>query len=235
MSQSAPLGIVTGLKFEAAIVKRQRGFPGTGAPLVKAVGGSADAAEAAAREMLVSEVQGLVSFGIAGALDPSLKAGTLVLPDRVTGPDRHSFRTDVGWNKRLTAQLPGTIQVSRTDLASVAEPVLLASQKKALAQETKAGAVDMESAAVAKVAAAHEVPFIAIRAIADEAGSDLPQAAQVAMGADGSVNVWRVLFSLISQPTQLAQIARLGGQNKKAKRTLHQVAQTGLPWFGLNQ
>ncbi len=233
MEVTAPIGIVTGLKFEAAIVNRWRSALGVAAPLVKAVGGSGDAAEAAAREMVDKGVQGLVSFGIAGALDGSLEAGELVLPDRVAGADGQAFATDQGWNDRLAAKVLRTVHVSRVDLVSVAEPVLQAAQKRALAEETACGAVDMESLAVAKLAAARNVPFIAIRAIADEADRDLPRAAQVAMASDGSIRTGKVMLSLITKPTQLADLLRLGRQNSKAKRTLARVAHTGLPWFAL--
>lgn len=234
MSETAPLGIITGLKFEAAIVNRWRSALGATAPLVRAVGGRHDAAEYTAREMIDKGVQGLVSFGIAGALNTDLKAGTLVLPDRIIAPDGMAFATDEGWSNRLAGQVLRTVQVSRSSLVCVAEPVVTSVQKRELAEMTSTGAVDMESIAVAKVALARDVPFIAVRAIADEADQDLPKAAQVAMASDGSISASKVLFSLITRPMQLAELMRLGRQNAKAKRTLARVAHAGLPWFGLN-
>ena len=233
MDETAPLGIVTGLEFEAAIVNRWRGALGATAPFVKAVGGRAEAAEAAARDMLDKGVQGLVSFGIAGALDSSLRAGTLVLPAHITDAHGTSHATDGGWCDRLAAKLVSSIQVSDALLVSVDKPVLHAAEKSDLMDATGARAVDMESLAVARIAAARDVPFIAIRAIADEAECDLPPAAQSAMAADGSISITRVMLSLIVNPTQIPGLLRLGRQSAKAKRTLARAAHAGLPWFAL--
>ena len=234
MSEMAPLGIITGLKFEAAIVKRWCGALGASAPLIRAVGGRHDAAESTACEMIEKGVQGMVSFGIAGSLDPNLKAGTLVLPDRIVAPDGHTIATSGDWADRLAGQVLRTVQVSRTALVCTETPVVTSEEKLRLAEVTSTGAVDMESLAVAKVARARGVPFIAVRAIADEADQDLPHAAQVAMASDGSISTAKVMLSLIRRPAQLAELMRLGRQNAKAKRTLNRVAHAGLPWFSLN-
>lgn len=234
MDVTAPLGIITGLKFEAAIVNRWRSALGAAAPFVRAVGGRSEAAENTAREMIDKGVQGLVSFGIAGSLDSSLAAGTLTLPGKIVSSDGEEYVCDDGWTDRLAGQVLRTVQVSRTDMACVSEPVVTAAQKRQLADATGCGAVDMESLAVARVALARGVPFIAVRAIADEADQNLPEAAQVAMAGDGSISTGKVLFSLIRHPAQLADLMRLGRQNASAKRTLNRVAHTGLPWFGLN-
>lgn len=233
MQETAPLGIVTGLKFEAAILNRWRSALGPSAPLVRAVGGSAEAAEAAARDMVERGVQGLVSFGIAGALDVSLKAGTLLLPENVRDRDGNAQATDRRWADRLTGMLVSSLHVSTADLVSVEAPVINVAEKRALAETSQAQAVDMESLAVAKVAAARDVPFLTIRAVADEADRDLPVAARTAMNADGSVSGARVLVSLLRDPAQLAGLMRLGRQSRRAKRTLSRVAHRGLPWFGL--
>ena len=234
MDVTAPLGIVTGLKFEAAIVNRWRSALGASAPLVRAVGGRHDAADSAAGEMIDKGVQGLVSFGIAGSLNTDLAAGTLVLPGRIVAPDGEAHKCSEGWNDRLAGQVLRTVRVARVDLVCVSEPVVTSVQKQQLADSTACSAVDMESLAVARVALARNIPFIAVRAIADEADQDLPMAAQAAMADDGSISTGKVLFSLIRQPTQLADLMRLGRQNAKAKRTLSRVTHAGLPWFGLN-
>ena len=49
------------------------------------------------------------------------------------------------------------------------------SKKKAAFEVAGAMAVDMESAAVAAIAAAHQLPFVALRVIIDTASDALPQ------------------------------------------------------------
>ena len=50
-------------------------------------GARPDRATLLAREMAGSGVDMLVSWGIAGGLDPALPSGTLILPGAVAGPD----------------------------------------------------------------------------------------------------------------------------------------------------
>ena len=47
-------------------------------------------------------------------------------------------------------------------------------QKAALARETGAQAVDMETSAIARVCAAHGIPMLSLRAISDTAAAEIP-------------------------------------------------------------
>lgn len=230
---SAPVGVVTGMKFEAAILNRWRAAPGAAAPLVEVAGADLALAEIRARSLLDRGAQALVSFGIAGALDTDLKAGTLVLPATVTGSDGATYSTDAGWRTRLTSSLPSSITVSNATIVSVAKAVFSADEKRTLAATACAGAVDMESLAVAAVAEERKTPFIAIRVIADEAARDLPKLIQKAVAPDGSINVTGVVFGILKSPAQITGLIRLGRQNNKAKRTLTRVAHNALPRFAL--
>jgi nucleoside phosphorylase len=62
-------------------------------------------------------------------------------------------------------------------LITVTAPVITAAEKAALFAATGAVAVDMESALAGRVAAVGQLPFLVVRAIADDAGQGLPQAA----------------------------------------------------------
>lgn len=233
MSDPAPLGIVTGLKFEAAILKRQCAGLGAASPLIACAAGRADAAEHAAVDMLENGAQALISFGIAGALEPALGAGTLILPCEIAAPELKTLSVDQPWRDRFEAFISSALPVSSTRLVSVAEPAASPAAKRFLADTTGAGAVDMESWAVAKVAADRNVPFLAIRAIADEAGQGLPGAALVAMQSDGSISIGHVVRALMRAPWETGALLRLGRNNKRAKTSLTRVAQSGLPRFEL--
>lgn len=230
----ARIGIVTGLKFEAAILKRVCRGLGAEAPIIRCAAGRADTAERAALDMLDDGVGALVSFGIAGALDPSLAAGTLLLPGQITTTDGTTRLTDHDWRGRLMSALASHAAVSTAMLVSVAEPAASAAAKRTLAEATGAGAVDMESWSVANIASSRNVPFLAVRAVADEAGQGLPRAALVAMQPDGSISIGRVLAALLRAPWQTGALVRLGQNNKRAKITLARVAQRGMPRFEFN-
>ena len=79
--------IVVGLRAEALLARR------LGVPVVIG-GGTAAGAEAAARRAVVAAgATALVSFGLAGGLDPGLRPGALVVPTAVLCGDR-SFAAD---------------------------------------------------------------------------------------------------------------------------------------------
>ncbi|MDE0718477.1 MAG: hypothetical protein OXH64_11125, partial [Rhodospirillaceae bacterium] len=70
------LGIVTGLAKEAACLRRAGAME---LLMVRAAAGRPEEAAAAARAMAAYGASGLVSFGVAGGLDPSLGAGVIVI------------------------------------------------------------------------------------------------------------------------------------------------------------
>lgn len=230
---TAPIGIVTGLKFEAAIIKRWAGVLGPRAPRVVCAGGRADKAGDLARALAADGVQAMVSFGIAGGLDPTLTPGTLVLPRAVRTPEGSETTCNTSWHGRFAGSLLSSITLSDTVLVSVTEPVVTAEAKHALAEASGAGAVDVESAAVGAATNELGLPFLTIRAIADTADLALPSAALKATNADGSVSALRALLALAAHPGETADMLRLARQTGKAKRTLARVAHQGLPWFGL--
>ncbi|HLW86751.1 MAG TPA: hypothetical protein VKR60_16150 [Candidatus Sulfotelmatobacter sp.] len=98
------------------------------------------------------------SAGFAGALDPSLKVGEILVPARVIdASDCSSVDTGAGQGILVT-------------FGAVATP----EQKGKLAKSFSAQAVDMEAAAVARAAVARGVRFAAVKAISDEVGFSLP-------------------------------------------------------------
>ena len=107
------------------------------------------------------------SVGFAGALDSTLKVGTVLAPVCVI---------DAKDGSRVEAA------VGHWVLVSVDQPVSV--QRKAkLAEAYWAHAVDMEAAAVARGAQAHEITFVGLKAISDEAGFEMPPLSQFVTSA----------------------------------------------------
>ena len=86
-----------------------------------------------------------------------------------------------------------------------------------------AAAVDMESAAVAQVAAEHRLPFIAVRVIVDTASDTLPRAV-VAASRAGKVRFSRLIAGLVMAPAEIAPLLRLSQRYRIAMRTLRLIA-----------
>src|SRR5579872_1717578 len=91
-----PIGVVVGLAFEARLA-RHLGWP------VAVGGGTSTGAAVAAQRLVDAGATALLSLGIAGALDPALRPGAILVPATVvSGTQRHSA------NRALAERLGGT-------------------------------------------------------------------------------------------------------------------------------
>jgi adenosylhomocysteine nucleosidase len=196
-----------------------------------ALSGVGWAAAAAAAERLVREgAAALASFGLAGGLDPALAAGTLLLPAQVTTPEGAAFSTDPEWRAQLAATSAAPVVGGRLVTARAA--VTSATAKLALGRASGALAVDMESAAIAEVADRHGLPFVAVRAVVDDAAAGVPQAVLASTDAHGEVAVPRLLQALLRRPQDLPALLQLRGGYLRAARTLRGLARSGAPGRG---
>jgi len=185
------------------------------------------AAELGARALLEAGATALASWGMAGGLDPSLTAGTILLPNTVIGIDGNAIATARQWCERLGAALSALHPVARGDLLSSTRAIGSIAQKAALYRETGAAAVDMESLAVATVARTSHLPFIAVRVIVDGAGDVLPRAVTAAADSAGHLQLWRLIGALARSPADLAPLIRLARRYRAASRSLAAVARVG--------
>jgi hypothetical protein len=81
----------------------------------------------------------------------------------------------------------------------------------------------MESLAIAQVAAAHDLPFMAVRVIVDGAADALPRAVTAAR-RDGQVSILRLIGALAAAPRDLPGLIRLSRRYWAATRSLAAVA-----------
>lgn len=149
----------------------------------------------------------LVSVGLAGALSPSLHVADLVLPERII--DAASGREYPATAFGLS--LAGTLLSSST--------VLNVQKKNQAAAQHHAIAVDMEAAAVAQVAASAGVPFLAVKAISDEAGFEMPPFHKF-IQPDGSFSTASFLAYAALRPQSWPRILRLSRNSRRASEAL---------------
>lgn len=201
-------------------------------------GGDADRLEATLDARAPGSA-GILSCGLAGALDPALRVGDVVVSGRITDgeptDDGHGARCVPDWAGAVHAALEaaeGPIFANGRAIGSRAE-------KAALFAATGAVAVDMESHIAARVADRHGLPFLAIRVISDGAADALPPAALVGMNPDGSMALGRVLASLARHPLQLPALIRTGMAAETAfaglRRVHHALVGVGIGRANLGQ
>jgi hopanoid-associated phosphorylase len=200
----------TGLAAEAKIARR--------AGLAAVVGGGDHRRTVAVVEEAASRAEVLVSFGIAGALAPSLKPGDIVLSTEVIDDDRNWLSSE---------RLRPLISDLALELGAFEGPVLGArmvvsttADKRQAWQQTGAIAVDLESVVVARAAAALGIPFVVLRAIADPASRELPPAALVPLDDDGNPAIGQVLASVLRRPRQLPTLLGVAREARQALQAL---------------
>jgi nucleoside phosphorylase len=169
------VGFVAALDAECASL-RQQATRARSWLVVQSGPGAARAAVAAQRAIDAGATL-LVSWGLAGGLDAKLVPGTVVVPRRVLQLAAEPLAVDAGWHSRL-AVLADEFLLEHGDLLTAPAALESAAAKQAAAAATRAVAVDMESAAIAAVAARAGVPFVVLRVVIDGVADALPRGAE---------------------------------------------------------
>jgi len=214
------VAVIVGMKSEAALLPA--GVPGVCA------GGVNARAEALARHALAEGAEGLISIGIAGGLDPALQPGAIIIGSGVEAGDR-VIACDPSWRDRLLAAIAG----SRAGLVHGSEvAAATTTHKRLLFQRRGAVIVDMESGAVARVAAEAGKPFACLRAVSDPAGRALPLSALVGLGPEGDTRPLAVMAALLRRPQDLPGLIRVGLDTKAGLSALGRALKVVGPTLG---
>lgn len=132
------------------------------------------------------EVDGIISAGFCGALDPSLRVGDIV-----------------------------------REVHSLARVAVTAAEKRELRASTGARAVDMESAALARVARSWNVPFHVIRAVSDTAQEDMPLDFNLYRDSAGRFSRSRIALAALAHPfRRVPALLRLDRNCRQAAESL---------------
>ena len=222
------LGIVAALKSEArSLTLVPIGADGLvrldGTTLVKVAGIGANRALAASEALIAEGVSALLSWGSGGALHPKLSPGNLVLPKSVIASQKNVFPTDADWHNRLVARLQNHLDIHSEPLAQSPSVLTSPREKSDFFYHNDAIAVDMESGSVAEMASRANLPFMAIRAIADTADMVIPASGLDAIDEYGRLRPMRLLSSLARKPSDLVLLARLSRSFRAARTTLETV------------
>jgi adenosylhomocysteine nucleosidase len=206
VAEEKPLAILAALPEELAGIRRA--LPESDGIVATATGdGPRRAASGAARFLERHQPAAVIGAGLAGALSPELRVGDIVASRRV--------RFEVG-----DAATPDTRLLERAlaagakagTLITIDRPVVSPSARAVLAGSAAGAdvlAVDMESAAWARVAAARGIPYIAIRVISDLADESLPDFLGESVGPDGSVQRGEVARRALLQPSSWGTLLRM--------------------------
>ena len=164
--------------------------------------------------------RGVISFGVAGGLDPSLRSGDVVVATEVFAGDTR-FLAGSALNEEMIASAAlKRRRIVRGVLAGVEQVIIAKACKAALHSETGAAAVDMESHIAAAYAAEGGLPFAALRVISDPATRALPELAKAAVKPNGDIDVGKILRGVARNPLTLRSLFSAGIDFNRALRSL---------------
>jgi adenosylhomocysteine nucleosidase len=164
--------------------------------------------------MAAKPVTALLSVGLAGACDPSLRIADIV---------RAGVVVDTQSGERYSNPQFKHVLVSEPAIASVKE-------KQRLYESYKASAVDMEAATVARIAQAHNLDFQAIKVISDDAKFELQELARFST-QDGQFREAAFAAYSAARPRLWPKLFQLAGNSKRALQSLTTELESQLDWY----
>ena len=214
------IGVISGLPRESACldtIKRAQGGFETSS------GVGPERAAHGAKAFIDAGARGLLSFGVAGGLTEGAPAGAIILADDVIDGDQR-YLSDIGWRNKISESISDVCEVISGTLVGTDRLISTRDGKKRLQQRSAAVACDMESHAVARIAASHGVPFVVIRAISDPHDQFVPPWLLRCLTPAGELRTWKLLWQAVQRPGSWGDLAGLSRDAKSAFGSLRRVA-----------
>lgn len=163
------------------------------------------------------DVDVCISTGLAGALRPGHTVGETLVPanvlaskwDRVVPCDPMLIESAVSAGAKRVASFYTADRV-----------IVRADEKQRLG--TLADAVEMESGEILFEAAAFGARVVAVRAISDASGEDLPLDFNKVSTEEGDVSIRKIVQEAVGSPGSIPSLIRFGQQSRQAAETLAQ-------------
>jgi adenosylhomocysteine nucleosidase len=151
-------------------------------------------------------MEGLISTGFCGGLEPTLEIRDIFVATEVIGA--------------ASALLPASPRTFKTGtLLSINRVVSTASEKRKL--RDRGDAVEMEAAAVAERAREWNIPFYAVRVVTDTSEESFPLDFDQARSADGRFSRTKIVWAALHRPvTVFPELIQLNNRTKRAAQAL---------------
>ncbi|MDD4616085.1 MAG: hypothetical protein PHW76_03080 [Alphaproteobacteria bacterium] len=204
------IGILCGLDSEKRIA---RGIPGSA---VVCAAAQPRKARDLARKLVALGATKLLSFGIAGSLDSSVRLGDVFVATRVAS-ETGQWPCDEAWGREIAKKIPharrGGVFGSEILVPTIGE-------KDALFRKSGCAIVDMESQCAAEIASEASLPLAVVRAVCDDAVMNVPPFVMAAIKEDGSASAFRALAYLFLHPGQTSDLLKVMRGTNRALNAL---------------
>ena len=179
-------------------------------------------ASEATNTLIESGVDGLIVVGMAGALDPALSPGDLLIPEVIISESNQKYYCDKVWSSHIHEQIRNdSHNISIHPLYTSANVICNSEDKLKLHQQTQACAVDMESAAVIALGPyQHQIPCMVIRTIIDPVNYAFPDYIFKLTDEFGEIPLTRLIPTVLLHPLELKKLYQLVIYYHQATHTL---------------
>jgi nucleoside phosphorylase len=151
----------------------------------------------------------LISSGFAGSLTQDLEVGDLMVAKNFSDTDL------------MARTLESGLTLHNATLLTVASMVDSIEDRKRLARENSADAIDMETDVIAKSCAAHGVRMLSLRVISDSTEAPFPAPPRVLFDIGRQKTEFgKLLFYIVRNPAAIGRLIRFAGQIAKARNAL---------------
>ncbi len=159
-----------------------------------------------------------ISVGLSAALKERLRPGDIVVGESVVPPEvSDAYNADAGLLSAAREALKDTVLFA--PVTASRRVAWRSTDKRLIAANCPAAALDMETLGAARACSEAGVPFLAVRAISDSLDEDLPVDFN-RYTKDGGMDWPRFLYHIVIHPGVIPPLMRLGRQSRLAAKNL---------------
>lgn len=193
--------------------------------LVESGMGFDNAARAAETAIKEAAPDLLISAGFCGGIAAELQVGDVVVANQMVIVSRDSFEvvpadTPAAALSFAARQFACGVRIFSGTFCSTAVITSKTILSGMLSGKYPCPVVEMESAAIALVAAESGIPLIGLRSVSDPAGEELGFSLDEFCDAGMRIRPGRVLLTVLRKPHIIPQLIRLAGNSRVAARSL---------------
>jgi len=179
----------------------------------------------------------ILNFGFCGGVAAGPAVGDIMVAERLFISTGGNCVEQAGLAAALTGKLASQLEegcsgsgfrIHRGTFVTAGEIVAKRGLPALLPAGTTNPVLEMETAAVARVAVAKGIPLVALRAISDGADEQLGFTIDEFTDSDMNISAWKVLKTMATRPRIIPQLIRLARNSDRAGKNLAVIVRAAL-------
>ncbi len=215
--QKPLIGIVVGLVREKKLITKNKNLiiePGYGIKAIEAT-----------KRLLKRNVDVILSFGLAGSIDKSIKNSDILIPKIIFHKNKKGLKTSKKLNIYFKRILNDFTFFDKNLLTSSNIENLGELKTKPSIKGKNISAVDMESYFINDLAQKNKVEFCAIRVIFDDLDFSIPLFIHRMIDQNGEIIIKKLLVELVLKPKRALKLIKLMKYYLRSKKVLEDIGQ----------